>query len=173
MSCHTIGGEDSEKGPDLTNVLNKRSTEWLVRYIQSPERMREEKDSASIELKKKFPKISMPSFDRYSENGIKQLVEYLGAKSSGTNSAIASELGDKVAGRYLSTSCTNCHGNLGITKDLKVPNLAGQNITYLINQLKAYKSGMREDPKGNMNDLAQSLSIRDIVNISTYFSSLK
>jgi mono/diheme cytochrome c family protein len=173
LECHSFSGEGTEKGPSLQAIGTKRKSEWLTRYIQSPETLRASGDKEAIKLQKDFSKHPMPAFDHYSEKGIQQLVAYIIAKGAGTDSQIKSGKGDIEAGRYLSTSCTNCHGNLGVTNDSKSPNLAGQNLVYMINQLKAYKSGLREDPKGNMNDLTQSLSERDLVNIATYFSSLK
>jgi cytochrome c553 len=54
------------------------------------------------------------------------------------------------------------------------PNLAGQKEMYLVNALKAYKTGQRTGGMAPvMSGQAMALSDADINNVSAYFSSLK
>ena len=72
--------------------------------------------------------------------------------------------GDIEAGRMLSTQCSACHGNDGMSNSEQWPNLAGQKESYLAAQLNKYRTGDRSDPTmsaivgplsdGNVNDLA-------------------
>ncbi len=49
------------------------------------------------------------------------------------------------AGRKVTFFCANCHGEDGISKLPEVPNLAGQNPAYLLEQIRKFGSGERKD----------------------------
>lgn len=34
--CHAIGGVGSKKGPDLSDIGNKRDAEWLMKFFKDP-----------------------------------------------------------------------------------------------------------------------------------------
>lgn len=81
--------------------------------------------------------------------------------------------GDKARGRTLVYTCHGCHGVPGyanVYPDYHVPHIVGQNEQYLVNALKAYKSGERQHP--TMTAQAQSMSDRDIADIASYLSSI-
>lgn len=48
-------------------------------------------------------------------------------------------------GRRVAEFCSNCHGDNGTSKMADVPNLAGQNVNYLIEQYRRYIAGERTD----------------------------
>ena len=50
------------------------------------------------------------------------------------------------AGRKASSFCANCHGEDGNSKSPEVPNLAGQNPAFLLEQIRKFGSGERKDP---------------------------
>lgn len=50
VSCHTVGG-GRLVGPDLKGVTERRSHEWLVRFITEPEQMRKADPIAIANLK--------------------------------------------------------------------------------------------------------------------------
>jgi len=83
----------------------------------------------------------------------------------------ASFSGDVEVGKAKSATCAACHGQNGISSNPEWPNLAGQQEKYLVNQLKAFKTGDRKSQL--MAPQATNLSDEDIQNISAYFSSLK
>jgi protein SCO1/2 len=60
IACHTIGHGDSI-GPDLLGVTRSRSREWLLRMIQKPNEMLDEKDPIATVLLKKYKGLRMPS----------------------------------------------------------------------------------------------------------------
>lgn len=66
--------------------------------------------------------------------------------------------------------CAPCHGADGVARDDSVPNLAGQNQTYLFNQLQAFRSGQRRHRE--MRYMSQSLSDADLSALAAYFSAL-
>lgn len=49
------------------------------------------------------------------------------------------------AGRKASFFCANCHGEDGNSKMPEVPNLAGQNPAYLLEQIRKFGAGERKD----------------------------
>ena len=42
--------------------------------------------------------------------------------------------------------CVKCHGEDGIGDSPITPSLAGQDLAYMVNALRAYKDGTRDDP---------------------------
>ena len=52
-----------------------------------------------------------------------------------------------------------------------VPNLAGQNDTYLAAQLRAFRAGSRNNEQ--MSIIAKPLTDQDIENLAAYFSQIK
>ena len=78
--------------------------------------------------------------------------------------------GDVAAGQAKAATCAACHGAQGIGGNLPGPNLAGQHEPYLVDALKAYRTGARDNPL--MGPLAKGLSDADIENLAAYFSSL-
>jgi len=76
------------------------------------------------------------------------------------------------AGRKkVATVCAACHGIDGIAKNPDAPNLAGDNPGYLIKQLKAFKSGARQQDQ--MSIIAQQLSEEDMANAAAWYAALK
>lgn len=73
------------------------------------------------------------------------------------------------AGRKASFFCANCHGEDGNSKIPEVPNLAGQNPAYLLEQIRKFGSGERKDQF--MQGLIKVLKDDDRVHIATYFSA--
>ncbi|HIG64132.1 MAG TPA: cytochrome c [Methyloprofundus sp.] len=77
--------------------------------------------------------------------------------------------GDVESGRTLSTSCSACHGNDGMSASELFPNIAGQKESYLVSQLKKYKSGQRADD--TMAAIVGPLTEQNILDLAAYFSS--
>jgi cytochrome c553 len=59
----------------------------------------------------------------------------------------------------------------GIAKNPDAPHLAGENVEYLMRQLKAFKSGERKHEQ--MSIIAQGLSDDDAANAAAWYSSIK
>ncbi len=77
---------------------------------------------------------------------------------------------DIAAGKDMAIfSCSDCHGDTGVSVVDNFPNLAGQKELYLVAQLKAFKAGKRKNIE--MNLIAKSLSDADIANVAAYFAS--
>lgn len=78
---------------------------------------------------------------------------------------------DIEAGKGTAAICAGCHGADGHAANPEWPNLAGQNVKYIENQLKAFQNGNRKNEL--MSPMAQSLSADDVANVAAYFNSLK
>jgi cytochrome c553 len=65
--------------------------------------------------------------------------------------------------------CQECHGEVGISVDDKIPNHAGQYAAYLIKQLQNFQSGARDHEI--MNIMAADLTPTDMNDIAAYFAS--
>ena len=76
------------------------------------------------------------------------------------------QAGDPAAGKQKTGTCMACHGANGKANAPIYPNLAGQNEQYLIEAIKAYKSGARNNPI--MKPMVASLSNADVENIAAY-----
>jgi cytochrome c553 len=65
--------------------------------------------------------------------------------------------------------CVACHGEQGISRVAGVPNLAGQDETYLKKALGDYRSGARN--VAPMSSLANTLQPRDIDALASWFAA--
>ena len=81
-------------------------------------------------------------------------------------------LADGAATRLMvQTKCRTCHGEDGVSVLTGAANLSGQQKEYLVQQLRAFRSGSRQDPQ--MNVIAKSLSDADIENLAEWYSAIK
>jgi cytochrome c553 len=78
--------------------------------------------------------------------------------------------GSAEAGKLRALTCTACHGPEGNSVSPLWPNIAGQNASYLLAQLKAFKDGSRVDPL--MSSQAMILTDADMAKLAVYFESL-
>lgn len=74
------------------------------------------------------------------------------------------------AGKKAAFFCANCHGEDGNAKLGEVPNLAGQNPAYLLEQIRKFSTGQRRDQF--MQGLMKVLSDSDRINIAVHFSGM-
>src|SRR5438445_10516009 len=76
-----------------------------------------------------------------------------------------------LAHRHKTAMCIGCHGIPGyktaFPEVYHVPKIAGQQPAYLINALKAYRSGERSHP--SMRGIAASLSDQDMADLAAYY----
>ena len=77
---------------------------------------------------------------------------------------------DPNLGRNLAAACANCHGTNGVSQQ-GMPNLAGQQRTYLVQQMQDFKTGKR--PATIMHQLAKGYSDEQIEALAAYFSAQK
>jgi protein SCO1 len=59
-ACHTLG-TDTELGPGLAGVVQKRDRAWLKRWLKEPDRMIKAKDPIALALFEQYNQIYMPN----------------------------------------------------------------------------------------------------------------
>lgn len=78
--------------------------------------------------------------------------------------------GDAAAGGTLTAVCSGCHGLHGVSADTMTPNLAGQDFTYLVGAIKAYRTTRKRE---KMRLYITGLDEKDIRNIAAYYTMQK
>jgi len=102
-------------------------------------------------------------------NGLALLLVAAAASGAVITPAFA---GDAAAGRAKArVACQTCHGENGQATLAGVPNLSGQQKEYLIEQLRAYRSGGRRNEQ--MSIIAKPLTDADIENLAEWYSGIK
>ena len=95
-----------------------------------------------------------------------QVLSVFGAMTLLSNQILA---GDVTAGAEKAATCAACHGKDGNSVNPQWPSLAGQNESYLVATLQAFKDGTRSDML--MGAQAAALSEQDMADLATYFAS--
>ncbi len=83
---------------------------------------------------------------------------------AGAGRAQAGDLSDVLA------QCAECHGADGIAKSADVPHLAGQNELYLLNQIKAFKTGRRAHKE--MRYMSRQMSEAEMREIARHYAAM-
>ncbi|MCB1722638.1 MAG: cytochrome c [Chromatiaceae bacterium] len=79
---------------------------------------------------------------------------------------------DVEAGKAKFAVCAGCHGPTGAGNEaLKYPKLAGRDAAYVMTQLKAFKSGTRDN--ATMKAMTAGLNDADMENVAAYIATLK
>jgi cytochrome c553 len=85
--------------------------------------------------------------------------------------ASTASAGDAALGRKVVAKCQVCHGVDGQSKNPEAPHISGQVESYIINALKRYQSGERQNPQ--MSLIVKQLKDEDIENVAAWYSSIK
>ncbi|MCC6312850.1 MAG: cytochrome c [Thermomicrobiales bacterium] len=80
VGCHTIGG-GVLVGPDLQGVTERRDRNWLISWIENPEKVRASGDPIAKELDAQFP-VPMPNLG-LTRAQVEQIVDYLATQTGG------------------------------------------------------------------------------------------
>lgn len=67
-------------------------------------------------------------------------------------------------------NCVSCHGEKGIAPQALWPDLAGQNVSYLITELTHFRNGVRSEP--TMYPFIKDLTDNEIALLAAYYSGL-
>lgn len=74
-------------------------------------------------------------------------------------------------GEEIAQTCVACHGEKGISSTGMYPHLAGQHASYIVQALKDYKSGKRDNQI--MQPMAAGLSEGDMEAVAEYYSGME
>lgn len=86
-ACHTIGG-GQRVGPDLKGVTERRSREWLIKFITNSQAMIASGDPDANAVFEKYNKTVMPNAP-YSQPQIEEIIAFIGGSGGGTAAAAA------------------------------------------------------------------------------------
>ncbi|MCH7876086.1 MAG: cytochrome c [Gemmatimonadetes bacterium] len=78
--CHTIGG-GKLVGPDLQGVAERRSEDWIIRFVQHSQQLVQSGDPDAVALFEEFNGIPMPD-QSLSEREIRGIIDYIVGGSS-------------------------------------------------------------------------------------------
>jgi cytochrome c553 len=101
---------------------------------------------------------------------IKFLAVAVGIAMCGASAILHAE-GNPRAGKDKAATCNSCHGDNGNSMAPNFPKLAQQHASYVVKQLQAFKSGVRNDPM--MSPMALPLSDEDMADIAAYYAAQK
>lgn len=83
--------------------------------------------------------------------------------------ASALERGDPEAGEQKAQACMACHSAQAVESNPEWPRLRGQHADYIVQALRSYQSGERQNPI--MSGQAQGLSRQDMRDLAAWFST--
>lgn len=146
-ACHTIG-KGKLVGPDLSNVQNRHSEEWISNFIKSSQTVIKSGDKYADSLFKAFNQMPMPDHPNLTNDEIKGLIAYISKQSSAPTTATtgaAALLGNSNRGRDLfdgkirfinrGAACNSCH-NVDMQGYISGGAL-GKDLTHVITRLSA------------------------------------
>ena len=88
----------------------------------------------------------------------------------GSGSTLAQDMaGDPEAGRQVASICQSCHGLDGYAQIPMAPHIGGEPAAYLAEQLRAYRSGERENEM--MSVVAKVLTEEQIEDVAAWYAS--
>ena len=77
-TCHSVNGREAggALGPDLLGVTDRREMNWLLSWLQAPDRMLAAKDPIAMELYEAYGQVAMPNM-RLNRQEAGDLLDYL------------------------------------------------------------------------------------------------
>src|ERR1700746_3054296 len=91
------------------------------------------------------------------------------AAAPGAAPSVPSTTGKAASGEAKAALCMACHGPNGNSVNPEWPRLAGQSAVYIAEQLRLFRSGVRNNPI--MKPLASALSDQDISDLAVYYEA--
>ena len=80
-ACHTVG-KGRLVGPDLMNIHQRRTDDWLLRFIKSSQTVIKGGDAYADSLFKAYNQVMMPDQTALSEAQMKEVLAYIQATST-------------------------------------------------------------------------------------------
>lgn len=87
VSCHAIN--DRVVGPALKNMHERREEAWLISWIKNSQKLIKSGDPIAVELSKEYNGLVMPSYEQFSNDQIKSIIEYVKEQSNAPAPVVA------------------------------------------------------------------------------------
>jgi cytochrome c553 len=157
-NCHGENGVSHKEGvPNLIGLHPK----YLVETMQSFKSGDRPVDEKNQDMKK--------ALDALSDQDLQRIALYYALQSTNLTRAQTPNAGAP-ASKDVLAPCVKCHGEDGIGDSPITPSLAGQDLAYMINALRAYKDGTRDDD--TMTPRAKKLDDVSMNALSAYYAGL-
>ena len=104
-ACHNIN--KTITGPALAGVDERRSMDWIVKFVTSSQTLIKNGDKDAIALFEQFNKIPMPDHSDLNESQIKSIVDYIKSEAVSANSAAPFAKPKKLRAQYTPLSINN------------------------------------------------------------------
>jgi cytochrome c551/c552 len=103
-SCHNV--HKTVVGPALAGVSERRTEDWIIRFVHSSQTVIRGGDKTASELYEKFNKVTMPDHRDLSSENIKNILDYIQAETKIVPATIAFRP-DKIHPAYRPISISN------------------------------------------------------------------
>src|SRR5450432_3728498 len=80
MACHKIDKDFA--GPALANVDQRHTTDWIIKFVRSSQKVIKSGDTSALALFSKFNGTIMPDHPDLTSDNIKSIVEYIKDESA-------------------------------------------------------------------------------------------
>jgi cytochrome c553 len=157
--CHAENGVSHKAGvPSLIGLHPK----YLVETMQSFKSGDRPIDEKNQDMKK--------ALDALSDQDLQHIALYYALQSENLTRTQAPNGGGAPVTKEALAPCAKCHGEDGIGDSPITPSLAGQDLAYMLNALRAYKDGSRDDD--TMTPRAKKLDDVAMNSLSAYYAGL-
>ena len=89
-SCHAVGKQ--VVGPDLMNIDQQRSQQWIINFVHSSQTVIKSGDTAAVRLYGEFNKTLMPDHPHLKDQDILDIIAYI--KEASTKAKDAAKVGN-------------------------------------------------------------------------------
>ena len=160
FKCHGESGVSQKAGvPSLVGQLPKYLVESMQSYLTDDRKL----DATAEEMKTALAKLS--------EADLNQVALYYATRTENLTPARTPIEGNPVVARDSVGRCIKCHGEDGVGTSPVSPSLAGQDWTYMVRSLHAYKDSSRDDDV--MGPRAKKLEDADMISLAAYYARLQ
>ena len=157
--CHGENGVSHKEGvPSLIGLHPKYLVETMQSFKSGDRRI----DEKNEDMKKALEPLSDQDMDH--------IALYYALQSENLTRAQTPNGGGAPVSKEALAPCVKCHGEDGIGDSPITPSLAGQDLTYMLNALRAYKDGTRDDD--TMTPRAKKLDDVAMNALSAYYAGL-
>jgi cytochrome c553 len=158
--CHGDVGVSHKAGvPSLIGLHPKYLFESMKAYKEGDRLI----DKTNADMKK--------ALDTLNDEDLKHIALFYALQTDNNlTRAQTPSPGGPPAGKQALIACIKCHGENGVGSGPVNPNLAGQDATYMLNALRAYKSATRDDE--TMTPKVKSVSDQELRAFAVYYAAL-
>ena len=104
-ACHNVN--KTVTGPALAGIEERRSMDWIVKFITSSQSLIKTGDKDAIAIFEKFNKIPMPDHADLNEGQIKSIVDYIKSETVSTSDAAPFSRPKKLRPKYTPLTLNN------------------------------------------------------------------